>query len=68
MKFSPFERTAEENKEIFKCLSTLEDFINLFPKSVQENTHLLEELCGYAHIERVSAKNNPSINPDKFNF
>ena len=57
---SPFERTPEENKDIFKILSTVNDFMNLFPKSVQEHTHLLEELCGYAIIERVNSKNNPS--------
>jgi uncharacterized protein YktA (UPF0223 family) len=56
---SPFERSNEENREIYEILSQFQDFKEMFSSKVQENKQILEKLCYYATYETTAASLTP---------
>jgi hypothetical protein len=58
---SPFERTDEENNEIYDIIGNIEEFTSLFSPAVKQSKRLIKEYCGYAQLETVSAKNTPGL-------
>ena len=57
--FSPFERTDEENNQLYEKLITFDSFINALPPTIRGNKYLLEQLCAQAQLEKVVTKTTP---------
>lgn len=53
---SPFERSDEENNQIFQILCGFEEFLNLLPTNLRTDKKFLLEFASCAQFESVNLK------------